>query len=151
MLGTTLAVVTVVLATSQALAWYRSHTHPDLRVAATHILAGSQPGDAVLIFPPASFKSLALEYYVQRLSAAGQAPMVERIAGIRDPTGRVHRLGVRHQRVWLVLYGSVDEPTAAMTRWRAAFEAEFLLSGHTRVSELDIYLFEAHTAASGQP
>lgn len=151
MLGAALAVVTVVLASSQALAWYRANPYPDLRIAATHVLAGSQPDDGVLIFPPASFKSLALEYYVQRLPAAGERPKVERIVGLRNPTGRVHGLGVRHHRVWLVLYGPVDAPTTPMRQWLAALEAEFFVAGHVRVSGLDIYLLEAPGAAAAQP
>jgi mannosyltransferase len=151
LLGMALAAVTVVLASSQALAWYAASTYPDLRRVAAQVLAGSQPDDAVLLFPPGSFKSLALDYYVQRLPTSGERPKVERLAGVQNPIGRVHGLGGRHHRVWLVLWGPIEEPTNPMRRWLAAFEAEFAVVGHNQVAGLDIYLFEAAGSGTGQP
>jgi mannosyltransferase len=151
LLGMALTAVTLVLASSQAVAWYRASTYPDLRRVATQVLAGSQPDDAVLLFPPGAFKSLALEYYVERLPTAGERPKVERLAGVQNPVGRVHGLGVRHHRVWLVLWGPIEEPTTPMRKWLAAFQSEFSVVGHNQVAGLDIYLFEVRGAVTGLP
>jgi mannosyltransferase len=138
-----LAALAIASGALQVGVWYRADTNLDFRSAVTRILAEDAPGDGVLLFPPASFKTLAVEYYVERLAQTGPRPVVHRFAGIERPTRRVAHLREQHDRLWLLLTRPPDDLSPGAQRWLDAFSDAYGPSQPVQYGQLTLLLYTA--------
>jgi uncharacterized membrane protein len=140
-LGSGLAALTIVFGALQVGVWYRADTNLDFRSAVTRILAEDEPGDGVLVFPPASFKTLAVEYYVERLAGSDPRPVVRRFAGIERSSRRVAHLREEHDRLWLLLTQPPASLSPGARRWLDAFSEAYGPGQSIQYGQLTLLLY----------
>ncbi|MGI8912946.1 MAG: glycosyltransferase family 39 protein [Chloroflexota bacterium] len=114
------------------------HPHDDYRGLAAAIAGRSQPGDAVLLYPPG--QSNVFSYYYRGPDAVTSLP-TQRPPDAAAVTASLATLLQTHARIWVVEYGATEaDPQGIVSTWLAGHA---YLAGHQWFGSPQLLLYIA--------